>query len=1103
MASVTSASGPSAPQWRSFTFFDVNDVKDNDDLAQSPRSIRSLTQPLILTPTSPNSPLNPSLIISSSSNITILDRHFNVERTFKAWELNGRATALIEAGGLLLAIGEEDGSRWPVLKIWDLTREEKKKPTTKEANGNSSSPKERERGPILVRNTRIQHGQRPHPVSSIALTSNLSHLAIGLGDGTVLLYKHLLQSLTTSPTSLNSLPKARVIHESNEPITGLGFREPNYSSSPTSHQSSGSSSSNIGISLFIVTTNRILSAPVSGNSKGSSSETRTIDELGCGLGCAIMDWRRKEMIVARDEAIYLYNNEGRGACYAYEGPKSSIAIYQHNLIIISPPFYPSANSASATVRHYVSKQSNITTSSNGVSNTSTSDISKVTVFDLQNKLISYSGTYRDGVREVFCQWNGIFVFGGNGKLTKLSEHTTSAKLAVLYRRNLFTLAISLARSQGLGESGIADIHRRYGDYLYSKGDYDGAMGQFVKTLGNLQPSYVIRKFLDAQRIHNLTTYLQELHSRGLANPDHTTLLLNCYTKTSDRARLDSFIKTEARRSEISGDDELPFDLDTAIRVCRQAGFYEHATYLARKFGKHEEYLRIQIEDAGEVGEALRYLRNLGPVACEENMVRYGRTLLNAEPEATTALLIDLCSGDLGKKKVVTPTLESKPNGNSTTTSSAPAMLSYLGYNRVTGLFTSDSPAATQSPAQTDGAQDQPNGEKGDTLNGSGLNAAAKIHEEPSYVPPSPRQYFAHFVDHRDLFITFLESVASALWNQSLTLPAPKSSIFVPRPIQDIDTSLIEDPIILDQRAVWNTLLELYLTSIQSNNEEMVKISTEKALSLISNEELPYDPMHALILCSTNEFVEGMIKLWENLEMYEDIIRFYMTKNQTEKVLQHLDLYGTINQPDNLDLYPLVLRYLSSSPSILSNHSQELHKILNKIDELQIIPPLTIIQILSRNGVASIGNIKQWLKSKVEEDKEQVESDKHLVESYRSETLTKKKTIQDLSNVDQPEVFQVTRCAACGGQLDLPSIHFMCKHSYHQRCLSDSEPECILCARQHSVIRELRRNQTRLADRHDLFIDEVKNSESTEGFNIIAGAFGRGLMGKEQALDDVV
>lgn len=90
------------------------------------------------------------------------------------------------------------------------------------------------------------------------------------------------------------------------------------------------------------------------------------------------------------------------------------------------------------------------------------------------------------------------------QLTRLDEHSTTSKLDVLYRRNLYTLAISLAQSSGLGESGAADIHRRYGDYLYTKGDFDGAMNHFTKTLGFLQPSYVIRKVSLHLEVHGLT-----------------------------------------------------------------------------------------------------------------------------------------------------------------------------------------------------------------------------------------------------------------------------------------------------------------------------------------------------------------------------------------------------------------------------------------------------------------------------------------------------------------------------------------------------------------------------------------------------------------------
>jgi Tfp pilus assembly protein PilF len=64
---------------------------------------------------------------------------------------------------------------------------------------------------------------------------------------------------------------------------------------------------------------------------------------------------------------------------------------------------------------------------------------------------------------------------------------------MIYRKGLYGLALNLAATQNLDEASQADIHRQYGDNLYTKGDYDGAMQQYVKTIGHLQPSYVIRK----------------------------------------------------------------------------------------------------------------------------------------------------------------------------------------------------------------------------------------------------------------------------------------------------------------------------------------------------------------------------------------------------------------------------------------------------------------------------------------------------------------------------------------------------------------------------------------------------------------------------------
>lgn len=81
------------------------------------------------------------------------------------------------------------------------------------------------------------------------------------------------------------------------------------------------------------------------------------------------------------------------------------------------------------------------------------------------------------------------------KLLCLEEKSTPVKLGLLYSKSQYLLALNLARTQGLDDSTVADIHRQYGDALYAKGDYDGAMQQFVQTIGHIQPSYVIRKVI--------------------------------------------------------------------------------------------------------------------------------------------------------------------------------------------------------------------------------------------------------------------------------------------------------------------------------------------------------------------------------------------------------------------------------------------------------------------------------------------------------------------------------------------------------------------------------------------------------------------------------
>ena len=58
------------------------------------------------------------------------------------------------------------------------------------------------------------------------------------------------------------------------------------------------------------------------------------------------------------------------------------------------------------------------------------------------------------------------------------------------------------------------------------------------------------------------------------------------------------------------DREVDFDVETAIKVCRQAGYHQHALFLAEKHAQHDWYLKIQLEDIQDFQQALTYIGNL-------------------------------------------------------------------------------------------------------------------------------------------------------------------------------------------------------------------------------------------------------------------------------------------------------------------------------------------------------------------------------------------------------------------------------------------------------------------------------------------------------------
>lgn len=239
-------------------------------------------------------------------------------------------------------------------------------------------------------------------------------------------------------------------------------------------------------------------------------------------------------------------------------------------------------------------------------------------------------------------------------------------------------------------------------------------------------------------------------------------------------------------------------------------------------------------------------------------------------------------------------------------------------------------------------------------------------------------YFAHFVDHMEQFVLFLETVAFKRWGQSVDEKKPAA------PPQQEQLTDEEDK--QDQVAVWNTLLELYLTLPgKLTNTHLVEATLRaKALCVLQSQDIPYDMMHALILCSTNGYTPGLVLLWEKMGMYEEVLRFWMDKDKggieadpqaSKKVVECLDRYGS----EHPHLYSLVLRFLTSRSELLQRHWDDVKRIIEECvdgvdgDGRGVMSPLGVVQVLGRNDVASVGLVKEWLISRVTKARVEIQS----------------------------------------------------------------------------------------------------------------------------------
>eukprot|EP01130_Rhizamoeba_saxonica_P017863 TRINITY_DN8770_c0_g1_i1.p1 TRINITY_DN8770_c0_g1~~TRINITY_DN8770_c0_g1_i1.p1 ORF type:complete len:901 (+),score=162.59 TRINITY_DN8770_c0_g1_i1:12-2714(+) len=502
-------------------------------------------------------------------NVHIVDSDIRITKSFAAYYREIKLCAQVKSFNYLVTVGDDQDFIAPTVKIWDMD--------LIDPDGY----------PLLYNPIELP---TTFPVTYLAVSPDFTQIAIGICDGTVYI-------ITGDPVKRKWYlsRNIKILDTDVSPVTGLGF-----------------TFDDLGNTILFVTTYDSISTFYSNRNETIEIEDIRDQTDGCISNCATIT-EKGELVIGRKEGYYYYTLNGKESCKPFNSERklSLMSTYRDYIIVVDQ-------------------------ASNLKYNT-------VTLYENENQFVAYTGPFRaQNITILLIEWNEIIIVSGEGKVYKLVEKDLQAKLDILFRRHLYDLAINLAKSNQYDSGSIIDICRKFGDHLYKIGDYDKAILQYINTIvpddgedsdSKLEASYVIKKFLDAERIHNLTLYLQALHEARAAKKNHTTLLLNCYTKLKDHEKLDKFIKTP----------DLSFDVETAIKVCRQGNYHDHALDLAFRNKEHKWYLKILLEDLNDHMNALTYIKELDFESAKDNMKKYGKRLMSSLPVETTEFLMILCT----------------------------------------------------------------------------------------------------------------------------------------------------------------------------------------------------------------------------------------------------------------------------------------------------------------------------------------------------------------------------------------------------------------------------------------------------------------------------
>ena len=178
----------------------------------------------------------------------------------------------------------------------------------------------------------------------------------------------------------------------------------------------------------------------------------------------------------------------------------------------------------------------------------------------------------------------------------------------------------------------------------------------------------------------------------------------------------------------------------------------------------------------------------------------------------------------------------------------------------------------------------------------------------------------------------------------------------------------------------------------------------------------------------------------------------------------------------------LLTYFSHMKKI---DEKRLRSVLTYIEEHHIMPVLSVLDALSKCESITLDLMKDYILKELEESHNQQEQNRSYIDDLKKKNQEMSDEIIKLQT--SCKVFQQQYCANCGDKLDVPTVHYMCGHSFHQRCVADRSEGCPKC---HLSQQTLHRAKSPKSDMENDYLNDLQNG--SDGFQVSANYIAKGL-----------